>query len=715
MKGITIRFLTTVCVVLMLAVEVCSRSFGASVVEDALLKGNWKEVCETLEKDSSRAEDPVARLIMAHGCLASNRNNASMLLLLSAQEGGDLKEWCAWTESFLLRNPRNPVALYLSGDAKARIGKLDEAVNAFTQALQAKEDFALAYNARGVVHVLNNEWDRAWVDFSLATKLAPDFADGYVGLGTLGVLRETSLDLDTGTLDAFNQAISINPEFALAYNGRGCIYFGSARFEQAVEDFSIASQLSPVLVIAEVNRGFASAYASKLVALGSTERKPGTTLESIHQQYPNILREQRQRILNMLPSRQDQEFWKKMDALPWILSSDEKTQALVKEHGLQKVQMGAFLKMQELRNQLAESNTEVQTLYKAVGSYDRTIWNLRQAELWTSLGFAAVGTAKDIQGIKDVKSGWDAFARAEWRAGKQYASSLVQDRTGELAASAIPTTMDPLSYSLSVASQFGLKTARYIAEDKQYASRLKFENLCSDMQLRGAWLRAIETNLHRLGATEAVRPTIESSRQVPGFYTSTDRPLTEIGALASMVDKTIKSPVDRSARRALVVGQDAFRANLQQQELHRYGFETKLVSPRVDVQTEARRWGADVILGIRGTTEPSKTTSAIKAPRIGLIPLDDPSQRFYDDIRRKLPPPFPPDKGGGAAGIAPQNWDWGRSFIPTPPRGAPGGISTEELARSFVDKGNWPVLTAFGLFYGGGRLMEGQNDKGASQ
>jgi hypothetical protein len=30
----------------------------------------------------------------------------------------------------------------------------------------------------------------------------------------------------------------------------------------------------------------------------------------------------------------------------------------------------------------------------------------------------------------------------------------------------------------------------------------------------------------------------------------------------------------------------------------------------------------------------------------------------------------------------------------------PGGVSTEELAKSFVDDGNWPVLTTFGLLYG---------------
>lgn len=43
--------------------------------------------------------------------------------------------------------------------------------------------------------------------------------------------------------------------------------------------------------------------------------------------------------------------------------------------------------------------------------------------------------------------------------------------------------------------------------------------------------------------------------------------------------------------------------------------------------------------------------------------------------------------------------DWGKPFTPPYSKGAPGGISTEELARAFVDKGNWPVRTTFGLLY----------------
>jgi len=688
MRRLTLIPLVIIFSVLFIALSAASSFAITPSVEDAVLKGDWKTVSEIIEKDDSQASDPVARFIMAHACLATNRNNASLLLFLSAKEEGNLKSWSEWTDSLLKKNPQNPLALYLSADAKARQGSLDEAKGLLNQALQIKRDFALALNARGVVRVLTNDWDNALIDFIQATEPDPKLADAFANLGTFWIVREAA----DGALEAFNKAIEINPDFALAYNGRGCAYFGKGEFENAAQDFGMASQLSPVLVGAEINQGYATAYASKLITMASLEKKPGTTLESVIKQYPDVLKEQQQQLLKMLPSQKDQEFWKKMDALPWILQSDEKTQSLVKEYGLQRVQVGAFLKMQEYKDQIAETNQKVQTLYNKINSYDQKIWNLQGAEFVTSLGFSAMGTRNDLQ------KGWDyAQLKTELKMEKSVLSSGAPNPYLKTVIDAIPTSLTPQSLAASIASSV-FKTGRAVLEDKRDAARIEFETLASQVPVRGAQLRAIETNLNRLGGTSIVQPTTKSSGQIPGYYTGTDRPLTELGALASMADKGIKTP-SGSPRSALIVSQDPFRTNLLQSELNKYGFQTKVIPLGADPQIAAKQWGADVILGIKGSPE-------IKGTQIGQIPVEDPSRKFYDDVRKKLPPPFPPDKGGGAAGIPKltqppiqQNWDWGKSFVPTYPKGGPGGISTEELARAFVDKGNWPVMTSFSLFY----------------
>jgi tetratricopeptide (TPR) repeat protein len=681
-------------------------------VEDALVKGDWEKVIDILKQDDSKANDPVARLIMGHACLATNKNNESMLLFLSVKEENDLDLWAKWTETLLSKYPQNPVAIYLSSDAKARQGKLKEAIEGFTQAISIKEDFSLAYNARGVVRVLNNEWNNAGIDFLLATRIDPKLADAYANLGTYYIVIEAAevsnkQEEPDEVIDAFKRALDINPEFALAYNGMGCAYFGKGDFESAAKWFSIASQKCPVLVVAEINQGFAFAYASKLITVAEElEKKPGTTLKSINEQYPNLLKEQNQQLLNMLPSQKDQEFWRKMDALPWILESNEKTEALIKEYGLEKIQMGAFLKIQEWQRGIAEATQKMQTLDDKRSYYNQKIWNLRQSELWSSLGCAALGTGMELAAVKTGKmTVWDALVRSELKVAKAVISSLSQDRRQELLASALPTTIDPLIYAINVVPHFCLKTARYMAEDKLYTIDIEHKNLFDQAILQSAWIQATRENLpkiggfYKIGETAIAQPPIKPlPSQIPGYYTSNDRPLTELYAISSMVDKTIK-PIDGSTRRALVVAQDPFRANLLQQELHKYGFETRIISPTMDVQSEAKKWGADVIVGIKG----SKTPPPLKIQEIK-------QNTYYDDLRKYLPPPDNDNGGGGGAAGIPQ-WDWGKPFTHTYPKGAPGGVSTEEIAKSFVDKGNWPVLTSFSLFYNAGYFAKKENVK----
>ena len=47
----------------------------------------------------------------------------------------------------------------------------------------------------------------------------------------------------------------------------------------------------------------------------------------------------------------------------------------------------------------------------------------------------------------------------------------------------------------------------------------------------------------------------------------------------------------------------------------------------------------------------------------------------------------------------PTDWNWAKPFVPNYPGGAPGGVSMREIARAFVDKGNWPLLIDFGIGY----------------
>lgn len=68
-----------------------------------------------------------------------------------------------------------------------------------------------------------------------------------VELESQGKLREAIAEYD--------EAIRLDPSFALAYSNRGLIYARLSQFQQAVQDFDKAIHLDPRLVLAYYNRG----------------------------------------------------------------------------------------------------------------------------------------------------------------------------------------------------------------------------------------------------------------------------------------------------------------------------------------------------------------------------------------------------------------------------------------------------------------------------
>jgi hypothetical protein len=82
-----------------------------------------------------------------------------------------------------------------------------------------------------------------------------------------------------------------------------------------------------------------------------------------------------------------------------------------------------------------------------------------------------------------------------------------------------------------------------------------------------------------------------------------------------------------------------------------------------------------------------------------------------------FPPPVCPPFCGGGGGAAipsgtpapirppsgpppsPSYWGFGKPFTPSSSGPRPGGISTKELAWTYIDTGDWPVSTVFLLGY----------------
>lgn len=382
-------------ILLVILLWICSSaSWGLDPsIEQSLLQEDWDSIIALIESDESHSFDPVAGLILGHAYLATNQNNSAFHQFLSVQDEG-LSHWAKWSQSFLKKHEQNPIALYLFGDAMARNGSSEKAIHYFTLAIsQSGNHFHLAQNARGVAYLVNDDLDSAEIDFYLTTKDAPEFADAWANYGNLSVLREVSLGQSDRSLECFNKALAINPDFALAHNGRGSLYFGNGEFELASYDFQKAGQLDPSLMLAEVNEGLCKSYAFQVANLPGLNVKPGTSIERIANMQKAAIQERRDQFTSTAP---DQEFSKAIEAISYM--DPQRQRAVIDKYGFDKVRSAVELNIAARQVEAHAINQESLKLFRK----QRILSKLELAIGLTKFGMTVWGLGKDIKSVTGV-------------------------------------------------------------------------------------------------------------------------------------------------------------------------------------------------------------------------------------------------------------------------------------------------------------------------
>ncbi|KAA3609118.1 MAG: hypothetical protein DWQ01_09880 [Planctomycetota bacterium] len=206
---------------------------------DLALEGHWSEVVARLASVSAKSGTATERMLKAHACLAMNRNNESFALHLSLSDE-DLLSWLEEAEQVALKHPKNAIAHYLYGDSLAKAGRLEEAEGALSRSVQLDPESGLAWNAQGLVSVMAEKHEEARQQFRKASELSTELADPWCnqGMTLIGMAQGRR-----GATSAFQTAIQIDPEFATAHHGLGCLELLAGREDS--EHFDKAMQLLP--------------------------------------------------------------------------------------------------------------------------------------------------------------------------------------------------------------------------------------------------------------------------------------------------------------------------------------------------------------------------------------------------------------------------------------------------------------------------------------
>ena len=156
----------------------------------------------------------------------------------------------AYNKALALK-PNYAAAYYNMGIALQEQGKLEASIEAYNKALAIKPDYADAYNNMGNALKDQGKLEKAIEAYNKALSLKPDYAEAYINMGN--ALQDQGKF--EKAIEAYNKALSIKPDCAEAYNNMGVSLKEQGKFEKAIEAYNKALSIKPDYAEAASNLG----------------------------------------------------------------------------------------------------------------------------------------------------------------------------------------------------------------------------------------------------------------------------------------------------------------------------------------------------------------------------------------------------------------------------------------------------------------------------
>ena len=160
---------------------------------------------------------------------------------------GKIQEAIGHYEQALRIQPDSPEAHCNLGNALAQAGGVGEAIRHYEQALRIRPGYVEARNNLGTALLQAGRVQEAIVQFDLALRIKPDFAEAHHNLG-LALLRIGRIQEAIGHCE---QALRIQPDYAEAHCNLGNALFRLGRLQEAMGHWEQALRSKPDYAEAE--------------------------------------------------------------------------------------------------------------------------------------------------------------------------------------------------------------------------------------------------------------------------------------------------------------------------------------------------------------------------------------------------------------------------------------------------------------------------------
>ncbi|MFO7665035.1 MAG: tetratricopeptide repeat protein [Desulfobacterales bacterium] len=135
----------------------------------------------------------------------------------------------------------NAVDWFDKGNSIMVSGQLQDAITAFSKAIELNPEYARAYSVRGLAYAKADQPQKGINDCNKAIELMPNNAGAYINRG-FAYFKSRYYDQ---AINDVNRAIEINPKSDRAYQVRGLCHLAEKAYSQAIENFDMAIKLNP--------------------------------------------------------------------------------------------------------------------------------------------------------------------------------------------------------------------------------------------------------------------------------------------------------------------------------------------------------------------------------------------------------------------------------------------------------------------------------------
>lgn len=158
------------------------------------------------------------------------------------------------------------------GDIYAKHRQYDQAIAAYTEALQIDPQYVEVYVKRGVAHNeeardkpkrAQAELNLAIADYNAALRINPQSDEAYRNRGLAYKKRGQH---DEAMTD-YNTTLRINPQSNKAYNDRGKVYASKGQWKEAIADYTAALHINPNPELGDADE---DVYFNRGLAYGTT-------------------------------------------------------------------------------------------------------------------------------------------------------------------------------------------------------------------------------------------------------------------------------------------------------------------------------------------------------------------------------------------------------------------------------------------------------------